>query len=313
MKTRRSMMMVATVLLAALSGPGVLHAQVAQPPDASVAAAESLAPAQEEQIKAFVAARGPGLMGDASEIKRTRDDVLKPLQANRVSVAFRLEYAKQVGPVLEKTVAEGNEQQVVNALRIAGELAAPRSIAMLKKALADPRQAVRYGAVFGIARFFDATGRTGPAASADQLADLIKSLAAQAAKEADPIVLDGHTLALGAAVRVPESAVKDVRGPALAALAKIGDDRAKALAADSGKARLVEMLFRICGIARGALTDIQQGNLPATTTAACGSMAASILAACDELAKAPDPGVPSNAVSQLKAAAAAVQDFAKAR
>ncbi len=303
------------VVLAAvmLAVPRTILAQVVQPPDASVAAAESLAPAQEEQIKAFVAARGAGLMGDTTEIKRTRDDVLRPLQANRVSVAFRLEYARQVGPVLERTVAEGTEQQVVNALRIAGELAVPRSLAMLRRALADVRPAVRYGAAFGIARFFDAVGRTGPAASPDQLADLIKAVAAQAGKEADTIVLDGQTLALGAAVRVPESAVREVRGPALAALAKLGDDRAKALSADPDKARVVEMLFRICGVARAALTDIQQGTLPAATTAACAAMATSILAACDELARAAPPVVPPNAVAQLKAAAAAVQGFAKGR
>ena len=292
-------------------------AQVAQPPEAAVAAADSLSAAQVEQMQAFVAARSAGLTGDATEIKRTRDDLLRPLQGSRVSVAFRLEYAKQIAPALEKAVSSGSEQQVVNALRIAGELAAPRGMGLLTKALADARPAVRYGAAFGIARFLDASGRTGPAASPDQLADLTKALTNQAKAEKDPLVFDGLVLGLAAAVKVPEAAVKGLRAPAMTALAKVGEERAKGLSAaptDGSASRTVESLFRICGIARTALTDIQQSALPAETRAACVAMAVATSTACDDVAKAAGgatAGVSAGALAQLKAAAEAVQKFAK--
>lgn len=301
----------AAVLLPAVAA----RAQVAQPPDATVAASDALTPAQNEQIQTFVAARAAGLAGDATEIKRTRDDILRPLQGSRVSVAFRLEYAKQIAPALEKAVASGNEQQVVNGLRIAGELAAPRSMALLTKSLTDPRAAVRYGAAFGIARFLDASGRTGPAASPDQLADLIKALATQAKVEKDALVFDGLVLGLAAAVKVPEASVKGLRVPGLAALAKAGEDRAKALSAaptDGAALRTVESLFRICGVARTALTDIQQAALPPEARAGCVAMAAATVAACADVEKAgPTSGVSPGALGQLRAAAEAVQKFAK--
>ncbi len=311
----KTLVLAAALVVGGFYGAPAVRAQVAQPPDAAVAAADSLSAAQVEQMQAFVAARGSGLASDAAEIKRTRDDLLRPLQGSRVSVAFRLEYAKQIAPALEKAASSGTEQQVVNALRIAGELAAPRGMGLLTKALADARPAVRYGAAFGIARFLDASGRTGPAASPDQLADLTKALTVQARAEKDPLVFDGLVLGLAAAVKVPESAVKGLRAPAMTALAKVGEDRAKALGAagtEGSASRTVESLFRICGIARTALTDIQQSALPAESRAACAAMAAATSAACDELAKAGTAaGVSAGALAQLKAAAEAVQKFAK--
>ncbi len=302
-------------LALALAAPWGARAQLAQPPEASVAAADSLSPQAVEQIAAFVTARAGGLTGDPAELKRTRDDVLRPLTGQRVSVAFRLEYAKQLGGHLEKAAASSTEQPVINALRIAGELAAPRGIALLTRHLTDARAAIRYAAAFGVARFFDASGRTGPAASPDQLGDLLKAVATQSKAEKDAFVIDGLAQALSAAARVPESAVRGLRAPAVSALAELASVRAGWLAAapgDPGAGHVVETLFRVCGALRGALTDVQQVPLPAEARSACSATAAALLnaAAAVEKAGSASPVAPA-ALKQLTRAAEGVRDYAK--
>lgn len=320
MKTLLALIISGLVTLAAPIGPAQAQTPPAPagpgapagPSSAAInplALATSLTDADKMTIRAFVEARRADLSGEPEAVKAARNALLAPLSQRGVSVAFRLEFKSALFPVLEPLVSGPSELHAANALRIAGEVAAPAYRELMGRALKDARPGVRYAATFGAARFFEAVGRSDPAASAQQLTGMIRDLRAHAAAETHPRVLDGCVLALSAGARIPVAQVAEVRHTALSALAAAAQDVAKAAQSQpeqAGAGGLSDVLLRAGRAVREALADPAQATaLPPDTKAATRAMGEEYVKAAEAIAKAL-PNAPAAQVRLVGEAIAAL-------
>jgi len=186
--------------------------------DDTVASA-SISEAQKQEIAKCIADTKDKLAGDAATLKRARNSLLNPFRNRGITVSFRLEYAKQLMPVLRPLATSDKEDLAVNAVLIAGELATTDGVALVSAALKDKRVPVRMTAAFGYERTFSALRDTEPALAASQAQTALTDVKASALAEADPHVLDGLAMALDAAARVPETKFPDLRAAAVRAVA----------------------------------------------------------------------------------------------
>lgn len=169
------------------------------------------------QVTRYIDASKAGLSGNNDEVSAARKALLRPLLSSSVAQAFRLEYAKQLLPVVQPLVKSKNPDIAVNAVRIAGELATHDSIAVLAEALKDSNPAVRLTAAMGYERTF-ATVRgdsPSPAIVARDGSEAVKSLATAFAAEQDPLVADAIVYAFDAAIKANTSALPGVRQDAV--------------------------------------------------------------------------------------------------
>ncbi|MBL8764481.1 MAG: hypothetical protein JNM07_09465 [Phycisphaerae bacterium] len=242
------------VSITALAGPcaGAFAQTVQIPPDAI--SAPSLTDGHRNAIRAFIDEHKKGLSGDAAELRRDRTSLAQPLLGPNVSVQFRQEYARTLGPVLQPMLA-ASEHEAINALNLAGELATPAMLQLLAQSLGDTRVSVRYASLVGYRATFDAVSRSAPAIAPEPLLGEVRSLAAAMLKEDNPQALDGFVLALGAASRVPEGQVAGLRSAALGALVRgVAAKAADAPGASLDNSRVLALL-RGGQIVRDALTD----------------------------------------------------------
>lgn len=302
-----------TLALAAAAGlSSPLQAQPAPALPENLPAAPQLNDNQIKVIQDFVASRAAALTSaDASEVSRARAALVAPLHSNTVTVRFRIAYAQALGDALRAAIGGTNEQQAVNALRLAGELATPSAVVLIQPALTDARPAIRYAASFAAARLFDAVARHEPAPSPEQLTKLIRDLRLPLESEADPIVTDGLVLALTSASRIRDDKFRDqnpsVRAVALLTLARGGTVKARDLSKNSAPCPTLGALQRTLRTMRDALADVGQPPLPAETLREVGSFTAEVIKAVAALSAA---GTACDA-DQLKQATAAAESVRK--
>lgn len=232
---------------------------------------------QREAVKQFVDAYKAGLSGSAVEIKRSRNALLEPLRGARVTVAFRLEYTRQLTPVLRPLITSTNEVVAVNSLRVAGDLATASSVEMLADALKDKRVGVRYIASSGFENTFQAMRRTVPAVGGAQALRTMDTLKAAVKVENDPRVLEGLVLALQEATRIPTGQVEGMRDAAIRAMAEAVSDKT----ADRTVGAWADPAFRRAILAiRTAVTnpDITEPEPKPDSLRAAAGMAGDLLA-----------------------------------
>ncbi len=226
-----------------------------------------------EAIKKFVADRSPDLSGggdgpigaaEAARIKRARTELLEPLADDRVSPLFRIEYSRQLEPVLSKLAADPRDQVAVPALLIAGELATEQGVAIAEKQLAAKLAVIRFAAASAIGQTFEALRRSSPALVENRVAQMIDTLSRRLDAESDPLVRDTLARSLIAAMQVSEPPFQAIPLRAMDALAtKVG----ARLGADVEKlsAEEFELLLDTgitTGIAlRGMLTNVSANRL----------------------------------------------------
>lgn len=310
--TRRHWNLLPIVLALSLGGAApALGQTMVQPLPVNIPAEDNLDSTAQQQMGEFVAAHKPRLSGDAVDVKRSRDALLQPLQGPRVTVRFRLAYAGLLNDSLRELAKAKNDQHAVSALRIAGELATPSSILIIRPALSDERPAVRYASAFAAARVFDAVARHDAAPTFEQLSGLLRDLNTLLAQENDQLVVDGLLLAFGAAAKVPEAKFKDqsLRAAAIDQLATTGSARLGAIAKAASPCDSLQVFQRATRAMRDALTDIAQPKLPAPVLAKISAFADEVLKAASALEKATPPCEPA-LLKSARDAAEAVKKFA---
>lgn len=282
MNLQRLLSIVCLSLASIASGP-MACAQIATLPP-GITSASDLSAEQKEQIKQFVDTNKGGLKGTPTEIKHSRNALMDPLKGTDVSVAFRLEYARQLGPVLRPLGADKREVAAVNALRVAGELATASGVDLLAEGLKDERAGVRYAASAGFESTFQAVRRSVPALAGAQAAKAIDTLETALTAEKDPRVLEGLALAIQEASRVPNRQVEGMRDASAMALARA----VSAKTADRKIGPWADAAFRRAILAiRATVTnpDINEPKLSDKTLRAAGGMAGDLLALIGERLK----------------------------
>lgn len=182
--------------------------------------ANDLSQAQKDRVAEFVNANKAGLRAGPIEIKRSRNSLLQPFNVRGISVAFRLEYTRQLTPVLRPLISDPDGVIAVNALRIVGELATANSVDMLVEALKDKRPGVRYAAASGLKDTFKAMQSTVPAVGGAQALRMLDTLKSAIQGESDPRVLEGLVGAYQEAIKIPHTQVEGMRGAAVKSLAE---------------------------------------------------------------------------------------------
>ncbi len=296
------------VLLAAILAPAArCRAQFGLPED--LIKASDLTAAQKQAITQFIDQHKAGLTAEPQVLKRDRDALLDPLRHLDISVSFRLEYARQLVPILRPLVSGEKDLAAINALTIAGELATSSSLDMAGPALADKRPAVRFAGVNAFDRTFVAIARTNPAIAPPQAQSAVRTLRDGLAKESDPYVLEGYVLALQSGTHVWADRIKgsSVRPDSLLALTQgIG---AKARDAKPG-VDLDAAFRRAARAARDALVNVplSEPKLDDAVLRDVGALGGDLLAnikrrvEAGELKPNPDPPARKRAELALMAA-----------
>jgi hypothetical protein len=269
--TRRRISAIAVaagMMLAALAPAPMALGQADLPVE--IVRAGTLTSEQVEQIRRFTEDAVKMLASpDPREVKRGRDRLLAPLRGRDISVRFRQEYSNQIVPGLRQLPVKENELCAVNVLRIAGELATSDSSALLEQSLADERVAVRFAAVTGMGRTFDAVNANSPAMPRDGGQRLVTRLGERIEKEPAAVVVDAAVRALMAAMNVTRSGF-DVRQQAISALALSMGNRIKQAGSQPHDPALMEPALRTGIAIRDALTV----NNPGLAVDAAGARAA---------------------------------------
>jgi len=168
-------------------------------------------PQQADVLKAFIDERLPKLAGpDPAVIKKNRDELLSPFKNTKVAVDFRQKYTDYAMPELRKLAENPSDTVVVNALRVAGEIATSEATTILEKKLTDPRLAVRFAAVNGLERTMAALSTRSPAIPPDRVEVLVVKLGEIIAdpKNTNLEVTDAAERALLSAMNVSIGAVR---------------------------------------------------------------------------------------------------------
>lgn len=220
--------------------------------------AGSLSADQAAAIQQFVTREVAGLKGeDPTALVRSRSNLLRPLRPE-TSVPFRLKYAEVLAPELRALSASENELKVVNALRIAGELATEQGAELLNSYRGDERSAVRYAAVSGLVRTFASLETGNPALAPERLRPLIDGLGEQLATETHPQVLDAVVRALIEASRLSKQGFAGYRPVAITVLANGAGERLRKLGGEAADRDLLPALLR----AGQAVRDVFVVNNP---------------------------------------------------
>jgi HEAT repeat protein len=245
---------------------------------------------QKAEIKGFVDANKEGLMGDPLEIKKSRNTLLQPFKNQQVSVAFRLEYTRDLLPVLRPLLAAENEVKAVNAVRVAGELATAGSVELLTDALNDKREGVRYAAASGFENTFKAMQGTVPVLGGAPALRMVDTVKAALVREKNPRVMEGLVLAFQEASRISEKQVEGMRDAGVKALseavvAKVADRKISPDADASLRRAILTVRLAV------TIQDISAPALQRSTLLAGAEMAGDLLALAAERMKtaaAPD-------------------------
>lgn len=256
---------------------------------AAIMTSSDLTQPQKDEIRKLVDANKEGLRGDPAAIKRSRNALLEPMKEPQISVAFRLEYTRQLSTVLRPLITDAREVVAVNALRLAGELATATSVEMLSDALKDKRAGVRYAAAAGFESTFQSLRRTVPALGGAQASRAIATLEQALLAETDPRVLEGLTLAMQEASKIPKAQVEGMRDVSTLSLARA----VSAKAADRTIGAWADPAFRRAVLAvRTTVTNpnINEPELQATTLRQAAGMAGDLLALAAERMKSAGNG-----------------------
>lgn len=255
--TRRLFPALVTAAASALLGAGAPALAQNELPSELIRAG-TVSADQAAAIQQFVEREAAGLTGeDPAALVRSRNNLLRPLRPE-ASVPFRLKYAESLAPELRELSGSDNELKVVNALRIAGELATDQGADLLNSYRGDERPAVRYTAVSGLARTFAALEAGNPALAPERLRPLIEGLGEQLATETHPQVLDAVVRALIEASRLSKQGFAGYRPIAITVLASETGARLQELGGEAADRDLLPALLR----AGQAVRDVFVSSVP---------------------------------------------------
>jgi len=245
---------------------------------AAVRRAGQLAPDQAALIAEFVKTHAVnlGASKDPQLIKKDREALLVPLTDPLNTPAFRLKFSEELVPTLKKLADDPNEIVVINALRLAGDLATAQSVDLVKSAASAQKPAIRYAAAFALRRTFEALGKMqAPTIRQDQADDAVRFIGKRLTEEKDALVIDGLVLAGIEASRVPVH-----RALALMNLSTGVSAVAKEQGSKLASEPLAQALLR-CGTGvRDALSAAQPGQIPSEALKAAAELGGRLISYC---------------------------------
>jgi hypothetical protein len=245
-----------TAVIAPCLVAGALGQQVSLTED--IISASALTQPQRDRLHAFVAETIPMLASDnPSEVKRGRSGLLAPLDNKRISVSFRLAYSEELTPILSGMARGRSELGAINALVVAGPLATVQATTMIEQFVKDNRAAVRYAAMSGLRRTFEALESTSPAIGAPDAASLVDRIAIRLLEEDNPQVFDACVRTLIQAGALRRQSFEGVSAKALSALATKGGERLRKLSTRPDGEELLAALVRAGGALRDAASNPQ--------------------------------------------------------
>ncbi len=261
-KARKTWRRLPAALLAVLLIPvAPASAQSSEFVSSDIAGSLVINQAQRQAIQDAVGTNLPRLASeDPTQIKRGRNNLLRPLGGTGVSVGFRLEYSNQLAAGLAVHARAGKDITAVNALIIAGELATEQSANLLDQFRADQRVSVRYAALSAFKRTFEAMTTNNPAMGAEQAQSFVGKIADQIGNEQHPDVLDAAARALIAAGSVNRPGWEAFRSASFAALARSLGDRARKLDVAADSNAIAPTLVRACEAMRDYLPQLQTND-----------------------------------------------------
>ena len=205
--------------------PAFSTALAAQLPQ-GIVSRQTMGADDQRAVREFAAAHLPGLGSDDERVRqRARDAILAPLNAENVSVAFRLELSSALAPGLRQLASSSTDEHTVfNACRIAASLATDAGVGILRTALTDQRPSVRYAGAYGLRRVMRASAMGRAPLGGDQEDAILTALTAAMRTEADRGVFDGLVSAFEAI-----GADDRARTRAMAAMCDAASERARTL------------------------------------------------------------------------------------
>ena len=229
---------------------GVAQAQSALPQAAITAPA--LSGDQKKDVAEFARPLLPQL-ATADKLKSARESLLSPLQERAVSPSFRLALWEGVAPTVRTMVKSDNDQQVVNGLRIAGEIATDTSLEVVPELLRSKKPSIRFAASFAIMRCFEETQGKTPAIGLQKANELVAALGDALKAETDTNCQDSLVRALAAAASDKQSLEK-IQGEAVRVLSKAVSARFQRAGANIMDDRSVEVTVRAMRTIQDSLT-----------------------------------------------------------
>lgn len=277
------------MLVCVLAVLGLLAAGPAQGQDlpSEIVSKIALAEPDKDAVRQYVRTHADGLVSlKPSERKAAKDALLSPLDTRKnPSVSFRLEYTASLKKPLEAAMMAGPRSGVC-ALAIAGELASPDALAMIRAAMGSPDHVLRHQAcglslrsVFVVLKAA-AGANAQPALGEADVRAAIKDLAAKAAGERDDLVLDACVNSLAAAAELDA-----YRTEAFAGLEQVVTAQCQGGAPAAGK---VPALLRAAD--EGVLRQVSRAGarFDAAAAKSAASLAGRLLAATAAAVKAPN-------------------------
>ena len=173
------------------------------------------------QMRACVESHLPALKGeDIGVLAASRRELTDILADDNLSVQARLVFNESLQAELAKQGAGADQARAINAVRLAGEIATDRTIAIVYAALDSKDATVRYAACSALGRALRTYGLPGLALGPQQGDEAITRLSNLLKKETDPKVLDAivRSLATVAALQGPPSAADELSLKAIRAL-----------------------------------------------------------------------------------------------
>lgn len=247
-------------------------------------------------IKAFVDANKSGLTGTATDVKKSRETLLAPLEKSGITVPFRVAYANALiesAHIDTLAASKDNDLTAANALRLAGQAATASTMKIVSDSLKDSRPQVRCAATVAARAAFTAA-RTTPALSAEQLAAALRALGDVVATDPSKEVVDGAVQAMIAAREIPGT-----RSLAIERLTDAAGLKALAIAKSPDGQDLAPLL-RVAAAIRADMTD--SGSLTPEARKGAAAFSGQLLIAIGGVWKEGTP--PDTAIAGAKAAEA---------
>ncbi|TVQ64191.1 MAG: hypothetical protein EA379_02315 [Phycisphaerales bacterium] len=244
-----------------------------------ITARQTMSAEDQRAVRDFAGQHLPALgADDTRQRQRARDALLAPLAGENVSVAFRLELSSALAPGLRSiTTGSADEHAVFNACRIAAALATDAGVSILRTALTDERDAVRYAGAYGMRRVMLAAAIGRAPLGGDQEAVILGALADAMRAETEHGVFDGLVSAFEAV-----GADEQGRLRAMARMCDAASARARTLEsqtiADNAEGWARSLLRAVRGAQSTLIDQIRRGTPNRDFAIACAHFSGHALA-----------------------------------
>jgi hypothetical protein len=206
-------------------------AQVTTELPRSTIEAISISSSQQSQITEFVDAWSQRALSDNTEDnKKAIEALTKPFAGRVATVAFRQSYTSALNPLLTSLKDKGSVGASISMLRIAGYLATPSALNMIKDELDSDDMGVQLFAVSRVGQVFTSTINFGPAISESNANSLIQSVETIGSQnDINDELVRACVRSLSIGTRLSTDDIGNARSSSIIALANIVGSRLRSL------------------------------------------------------------------------------------